>query len=485
MRDKFHSEADLIPNIGAIAPSPALKELSLSPSDRREQNQALRISAQKLVLGSAILSGIAGLAGFAVLFDLEIEPKAVSLYVVIALAGIGQVPLIVLYWSKSLRYWESSRRTMRFERYPIISLGKSTFSLVSCMLECIFNLVVLVPSQYLSFQVELFGQINHFSLFSLCYALILLRNYHFIRLFYWNCPFSSVRARVYARLTSTACNFTYILRGCLARYSYKMVLCLYCLSALLLALFGHLARRDPAALDSSDISNDVWTVTYTENTIGYGDQLSTSFVYRLVLMTSAFAGSVLFGLLSAMSAQSLRLNIAESSLCVELLYRANSAAEVQEAARLLQSWWRLMRMRAMKALHGPVIQFFYFRLGHFRKASVRRRRLKFGLFEYQIEALEVSTRAAIRRFSDYLLPLGPAVGLAEDIERAKYRFNMSLKLLTKRIRRLSSKVRGDPTPSTAGTPSSPRKGRNPAFSKLAAYQQVKARLLSSSPCPSY
>jgi len=118
MRGKIHSEADLLPSSGAIAPSPALKELSLSLADRRDQNRALRVSIQKLVLGSAFLSGLTGLAGLVVLFDPRMDLKAVISYASIVLGAIGQVPWRVLYWSKSLRYWESARRTMRFERYP-------------------------------------------------------------------------------------------------------------------------------------------------------------------------------------------------------------------------------------------------------------------------------------------------------------------------------------------------------------------------------
>ena len=477
IRRKLQTEDDLLPNPEHTRSFPALRLLSMPVKQRKPRMQRYRNYVRAANWGSVGLSVGTTISGF-LLLHLSLHMD-VFLYSLVTLCGIFQVPCILLYWSFSLQYSELVRRTFHVSPTHIHSLSKSCPYLSLCLLECVFNLIPLLPAQDFLINLSLFGQNNRISLFEILYLCVLFRNYHLIRCLYWNGRFSDARTKLYARLTSIPSLSRYILRCFLTKYCYEIVAGGYFLSVLVSATVGYVVEYRNE--ERHDIYLDLWVTAYTSSNIGYGDLIPASFLYRFVLISSAVLGLVLFGVLSGSCARSMKLNRNQEAVCREIVLRKRRLREKGESVKLIQRWWRLMRTRRLKILNFPILQHFYTHLNLYQKLLVRRKRLNFNLFPSQIEALESKSTHTIRSLNEYLIPVNAAMGLVVDIERTEYRQFLLIRSLKRRVRKItgtspSSKGFDSATP----TPIS-KKGRNVAFSGLAAYRQVQMRLLPPHP----
>ena len=364
----------------------------------------------KFVLGAnALLCISATLLGCFIISEEEggLTTWRVTMHAGLALTSLLQLPVIVFYWSQSLKYQEICRSAYRLSKDFPKNLTSSRIQFLLCVLECSFHLLTLIPVGTISFPLP--ASTTSISLNDLLYWLIVLRCYGLVRLFYWTSSLSQGRTELYAKLTSSKYGLAFILRACINEYKYRLVIVAYGVMAALPALLKYLVERH--SLDGLSLWDQIWLFAYSEATIGYGDFPTSIWLSRLLLILSSFAGLCAMGFLSSVSSHDLSLTRAQSNLCAELLVRKVRIRQLVPVTFLLQSWWRLMRMRRMRLISGPVILGFYGRLGKFRKLLTQRERVKHGFFDHQIVAFDSSVRNRIRKLSEYLQPINGTASL--------------------------------------------------------------------------
>jgi hypothetical protein len=215
------------------------------------------------------------------------------------------------------------------------------------------------------------------------------------------------------RLISSRYGPYYLLKACISDYKYALVFAAYSVMAVYPALLKSLVERHSST--NPPLWDQIWLFAYSEATIGYGEAPASLWLSRFLLILSCSAGICVMGFFSSVSSHDLSLTRAQSDLCAELLVRRVRIKQLVPVVFLLQGWWRLMRMRGMRVINGPVILNFYGRLGKFRKMLTQRERVKHGVFDNQIEAFDLSTRVRIRKLSEYLQPICNAASLVYPI----------------------------------------------------------------------
>ena len=374
------------------------------------QGEKVRKRLRAVLGGNALLSVLAAILGYFIVVSeekAEQSPWGLWMYVGLALMSLLQLPGIVFYWSQSLRYRELCENAYFLGKSSSISLSVSRFQQCFCIFECAFHLLTLLPMGNECWPLLSSGTLLCVN--DLIYSLIVLRCYGLVRLFYWKSSLSQGRTELYVRLISSRYGPYYLLKACISDYKYALVFAAYSVMAVYPALLKYLVERHSSTNPS--IWDQIWLFAYSEATIGYGDAPTSLWLSRFLLILSCSAGICAMGFLSSVSSHDLSLTRAQSDLCAELLVRRVRIRQLIPVVFLLQGWWRLMRMRGMRVINGPVILNFYGRLGKFRKMLTQRERVKHGVFDNQIEAFDSSIRVRIRKLSEYLQPISSAASL--------------------------------------------------------------------------
>lgn len=454
--------------------------LRKSASNRVVKAEKVRKRLQVLLGFNAFLCISATLLGY---FIVNEENRGLTTWKVTLCAGLTlisllQLPGIVFYWSQSLRYTEICRNAYHLSPTSTKSVLSSRIHILLCVLECSFHLLTLIPAGNICFPLP--ASPVSICLNDLLYWLIALRCYVLVRLFYWTSSLSQGRTELYAKLTSSKYGLSFIIRACISDYKYGIVLVAYGVMAALPALLKYLVERH--SLDGHSLWDQIWLFAYSEATIGYGDFPASVWLSRLLLLLSSFAGLCAMGFLSSVSSHDLCLTRAQSNLCAELLVRKVRIQQLLPVTFLLQSWWRLMRMRKMRLINGPVILSFYGRLGKFRKLLTQRERVKHGFFDHQIDAFDSAIRNRIQKLSEYLRPINSTAVLVLPIQMSDfvrfqaqiYRMTLDFKRLKGVNRRkieLSSGFEGSEAGESGNSP------KSFATVKRKAFQHLKGRLL--------
>lgn len=161
-----------------IVESPAedsFKAVKRTETFKRKPKELRRLLV--LVCGtSAALGWIATVLGYV---DIRMEEGGNERKAAIGLVSIAQVVLVFIYAATGLRYSEYLRIASRSSPEPLPTLLKSPLLLTSCVFEAAFHLLVAIP------YVQLQGEQANLTLSDFLFFLLLLRNYHTVRLFYW------------------------------------------------------------------------------------------------------------------------------------------------------------------------------------------------------------------------------------------------------------------------------------------------------------
>jgi len=190
-----------------------------------------------------------------------------------------------------------------------------------CVLECFLHLLIPLPRDYLLIGVR----VN-----TIAYVLLLIRNYHVLRLLYWISPFSSLRANVFNSL----CDFK-IVHGVMYRHfvlkwgHVGAVLAVLALCGLLEAVKGletvEKALKAMARLGEGGGCLDPVEVVIVLGSVAVGVVLTT------VILTNL--------------KQTAALTVSQSQLCTALSAKEAAYPHKVAAAFLLQAWWRISLMR--------------------------------------------------------------------------------------------------------------------------------------------
>ena len=475
----------------SIKPSTSLNLVSLARKstgtplgDRRLKGTGQRRNLQRIVTLLASVNWGVTLLGYLVLKslhgDLHVDPAVVD-----GLKGTAwclsmlQTTLVVYYWKYCLLSLEVLREVTQPQASPQPTLLHSPLALATCTAECLLHLCVFLPAATFTLELEIFGKDNGLSLDELSFLLVLIRNYHSLRLIYWYLPASTMHTYIIVDLVGVTHSFSFVLRCFLAEHGPPLVLAAYGTMVLIPGLFEYILEHDANASRLGDVWNNFWVVFYTQTTIGYGDGHPVTFFGQVMILVSAIFGYFTLGLLNSISTNRATLSLKECSYYSEMRYSYEKQGHLPEAIVLIQRWWRFMMMRMRKKQQICIILPYFAQLHVYRNTLVSCMRVKDSRFERQISAFESAVKPHLRSLQEYLSPIRDNRALIIDMHRSMYNFKSQCIALQKRTQKYSLSLTPTPqTPASAvafATRAKSNKGR--AKAKKAAFQNLISRLV--------
>ena len=392
----------------------------------------------------------------------------------IAVLTVGEVLAVVCYWQFCCRLSDLQNIALRVEHMGGASMWETPGFLWPCVLEVAG--IALVPYPGLDL-----GAVN-----SCLFVAVMLRNYHLLRVLYWYSPFSHFRTFMYARLTTVTMGNRFISKCYLQEYGLLLVGGIYGLIAVLLGLTTSVLEHtsDPS------VWSGLWTVAYTQSTVGYGVNPPESLGAQLAAVLCAFLGIFLIGLISANRVQQTKLRLNEFLICAELMNGKYKRQHMEVIARAIQSWWRLMKFRARKQPNVSAVLSFFHDLRKLKQLLVHCTQTNAGLFSNQAACFHTHVHTRIRQMNEYLYVLRPACDLVRDMQtldliRNEYKITALAKKV-KKIARRQAQQKGSYSPDSPMhescesplrfSPLSSKNTRRIAKARKAALQCAKQRL---------
>lgn len=398
---------------------------------------------------SAVLGWVASVLGYV---EIRMDEGGNERKIAICLISITQVVLLLIYASTGLRYAEYLRIAVRESPVPTPTLLRSPWLLTGCAIEAAFHMLVIPP--YLKLQAKEANLTPQDCLF----ILLLLRNYHSIRFFYWYSRFSHHRIPILASIACQKPTTWTILRSYIACYSLKLVLFVYCVFTVFSGLVIYVIERNTPETAFSYLEDGLYVVAVSQTTVGYGDVVPSSYLGELSIVVNCFLGSWLVALITSSTTGRLALNRAECALYSELVYMRYRRKNPKQAVILIQRWWRFMVMRLKRQRNGAIIVNFYSHLRTHRRVLAAAHGQKDRSFDLQLSAFSTSTSKQIRSFQEYLQPISlviPLVPPTQTIElmRNEYQLKCQTRSFSRFANRHKSRRRSSGIFSIASQPS--------------------------------
>ena len=493
------------PRIPSMKPRTVVSSRAILHTTIKKSNFKVLTRAETLRKGLLVSSSVTGLLNmcmcvvgyYAVCVHDSEGDQGLGLLITVVLLAVAETALIVVYWSLILRITDARNAALSVEYMPNASLLKSPGALSLCILECVCHLLVPIPGLQLRTHTHIFSVDMEIDLNSYLYLSILIRNYHWLRVFCWSSRFSSIRTLIYTRLTTVSSNSGFFFRCSLAAYKFSLILLIYLAMMLTGGIIQATFEQASVIHSEESIWSGFWVVAYTQGSIGYGDSDSPiTFQAQASSLANVLVGSILTGLLTTVSLNSISLSLKEFQYCSYLRGARYKQRHTAVAILVIQSWWRLIQSRVRQRPHGPIILNFYYTLRKFRSILVKCNTIESGLFKNQIEVVGEKISSSMRGMSEYLYAIKHIDELVVskqtlDLVRAAYRIDLLSSKLGKSTKKHFSRSRSRPsldlqtensgrhTPSSTAnfrgrTSESPR---SMARAKNHAAQNVKGRLL--------
>lgn len=381
----------------------------------------VRKTVQRVITVNAILSWAVTGLGYGIVSkqqsqNLQDILLCEAFKVTVGFLSLLQVLLVIWYRNFSLNYQEAVRLALLLSPMPIKRLKKSPKHIVQSILESLLHVVTMVPN----FDHPISYSILGISLNTLLFLLLLLRNYHTLQMLYWWSPFSDLRTQHYAKIANLTVSSKFVARCYLATSGAVIVFSLYAVMVAISGLFQYSIDQDTAE-GGVDIWGKFWEVTVTQGTIGYGDSAPVTTFGQVTIVISCFCGIAVLSFGNIISQSHLGLNLRQSAMTSELLYRRAKQGYRLEAALILQKWWRLMKMRMMKFKQRQTIVAFYSYLLTFRQVLAACRQVKAHRFEGQITAFDLSIHKQFNALNEYMSPLKEVHTFLPDLLRNQYK----------------------------------------------------------------
>ena len=366
--------------------------------------------AETLRTGLVLVAGISALlnAGLCVVGYYGVIGKGGEMRVKVGLLGmevvisIAEIVCIVVYWNMVVKIGDTRNAALSVQYVADASLLQARGTLAICMFECICHLFIPIPVLQVNTLVRLFGIDMAADLNDYLYAMVLLRNYHVLRAFYWFSQFSSMRTLMYARITNVSSQGGFTFRCCLAAYKFTLILLIYGAMVMVGGFIQTILERESILHSDKTAWSGLWVVAYTQSTIGYGDEAPVTFQAQVSMIVSVFLGSVLMGLLTNIISNAISLDLKEFQYCSYLLSSRYKQKDTLVVVLVIQSWWRLICSRIRRQPHGPSIVHFYSSLRRFRAVLVRCNTIKSGLLQNQVAAIGENVGNSLRGLNVYL-----------------------------------------------------------------------------------
>lgn len=413
-----------------------------APTRKIGSSKHLRSLLRTLAGANAVISWVVSILGYQVVKDSSPHD---GYKIAICVLSLLQICLVIWYCSTSISFLERLRLDLRLSPSPVPPLCHSPALLGLCLLECAFHLVVPPVQELFAWHLYMLGTEATLTLDDLCYVLLLLRNYHSVRLLFWCSPLSTKRAYLFTKAVDVPFTSQFVVRAYLATYSLRLIFGVYLAIAILSGITVYVFEKAVAHSEFYSIANGVWLVAYTQTTEGYGEITPKTYFGCIAVLFSCFIGVFLLSLVVVQSSRIMSMSMAEASLYSQVVYSNRKRTFTKNAVVFIQKWWRLMHMRLHHSLDATVIVDFYSGQGKYLKVIQTCQRVKDRRFEWQIQAFQTHVEKECRRMTEYLQPVLIAEALVlttqtTDILRAQYSIKMKTQDISREMRKYRAKA---------------------------------------------
>lgn len=414
---------------------------------------------------NAVISWVVSVLGYEVIKRSGAED---SYKAAICVLSAIQIVLVVWYSSTFLNFLERLRLDLRLSPTPVLALCQSRDTALLCALECCYHLLVLPMQVRVVWQVNMLGVQCTLSLDDFLYVLLLLRNYHTLRLLFWCSPLSTNRAYLFAKVVDVQFTSSFVARAYLATYSLKLIVGIYAAIVVVSGVSVYVFEKGVSRSAFDIVENGLWLVAYSQTTVGYGEATPRTYFGCMAVLFSCIIGTFLLSLIVGQSSRVMYMSMAEASLYTEIVYSNRKRQFTRGAVVFIQNWWRMMYMRLHRTRNAPTIVNFYSNQGKYRGVIQACQRVKDRRFEWQIEAFRHSVAKECRQMTEYLQPVLVAASLVSpiqttDIIRAEYNIKEQIKEICREFKRYRDKVQ-PPNSISSSTPSVSRQTSSRAIS---------------------
>ena len=428
-------------------PSPSYPHIPIVESAIEEsfstvkRSETFKLRPKKVRRALIQVCGISAVLGWVVtvlaFVDIKYEDRGEDLIRGgICVVSVVQAGLGFVYAELTLRYKEYLRLALRTSPTPTPPLLRSPHALISTLLEATFHLLILPPR--LCFQ----GKIANLSVEDILFLLILLRNYHSFRLFYWYSRFSEPRSSILSSFSSRSHTFRSTLRSYISSYSLPLILTVYSVFTVFSGLVLYLLERN-AWYSQFDYTEDgLWVVAVMQTTVGYGEIVPRTLFSEVYISINCVLGSCLVALITSTTSHHLSLSHTEGALYSEMTYRRYRRKHEKPAVILIQRWWKFISNRVRHVRNGRVIIDFYTQLRTHRRGLAAAKGEKDHNFGLQLNAFEGAVGRKLRAAEEYMRPVAHVVHMVRstqtvDILRSAYKIKSQARALIYKSQRRS------------------------------------------------
>jgi len=355
----------------------------------------------------------------------------------------AEVMLIVVYWQLCWRLSELQHAALRLDHVRAPSIWQAPDFLWPCVLEAAGHVLVPYPGLDLGVSLELGGVHTFYTLNDGLFVCLILRNYHLLRVLYWYSSFSHLRTLMYTRITTVTMGKGFVFRCYMKRYGLSLVLGIYGLVVGLAGPVQYVFEKTSSTQVDTGIWMSFFAAAYTQSTIGYGVGCSTTLFAQLAITFSVFSGIFLQGLVTTAILDKSKLKLQEFHMCVELMNGRDKRKHMDVIARVIQSWWRLLKSRLRRQTNVAIVSLFYSELAKFRRVLVHCYHINQGLFINQVACFHTKVQTNIRSMNNYLYVVRHASELVsatqtQDLIRNEYRISY----MADKVKQLANRQKG-------------------------------------------
>lgn len=328
--------------------------------------------------------------------------EAVLLCVGLSVLSTAEVVLIGMYWQLCWRLSELQNAALRVDHVKASAMWQAPDFLWPCLLEAAGHVLVPYPGLDMGVGMNLSGVQASYTLNDVLFVTLILRNYHLLRVLYWYSPFSHLRTLMYTRITTVTMGNFFLFKCYMKRYGLALVVGIYGLVVGLAGPVQYVLEKS----SSTQVDTSMWTsffaVAYTQATIGYGVGCPTILFAQMAIVVSIFSGIFLQALATNMIMHKSKLRLPEFHMCAELMNSRNKRKHLDTVARVIQSWWRLLKARMRKQPNVAIVSLFYRELSKFRLVLVHCYHINQGLFTNQVACFHTKVQTQLRQMNEYL-----------------------------------------------------------------------------------
>lgn len=351
---------------------------------------------------SAVISWVVSILGYQVIKSSSQEDNYKT---AISVLSVIQIVLVVWYSSAFLNFLERLRLDLRLSPTPVLSLCQNRDNVLQCVLECCYHLLVFPIKEHVSWDMGMLGVQCTFNLDDFIYVVLLMRNYHSLRLLFWCSPLSTNRAYLFAKVVDVQFTSSFVARAYLAIYSLRLITGIYAVVVVISGISLYVFEKGVRNSDFDILENGLWLVAYSQTTVGYGEITPKTYFGYIAVLSGCFIGTFLLSLIVGQSSRIMYMTMAEASLYTEIVYSNRKRQFEKGAVIFIQHWWRMMHMRLHHTRKAPIIVNFYYQQGKYRGVIQTCQRVKDRRFEWQIEAFRASVAKECRQMTEYLQPI--------------------------------------------------------------------------------